>query len=155
MSKKIVSTTLAIGLDFIQGVSTSSSYISSNTGGGLVYSARSIFIPFLVDEIIVKSIDAHFMADIGLVNWSSSMINGGTLGIGAIGSAVDTTNCCYSNVSYKFRQPVDINGVYTFSYENLQFARRVSVAAGDKPAGTAFFVIEFISNNVEHSSRDH
>ena len=138
MSKKIVSTTLAIGLDFIQGVSTSSSYISSNTVGGLVYSARSIFIPFLVDEIIVKSIDAHFMADIGLVNWSSSMINGGTLGIGAIGSAIDTTNCCYSNVSYKFRQPADINGVYTFSYENLQFARRVSVAAGDKPAGTAF-----------------
>ena len=104
MSKKIVSTTLAIGLDFIQGVATSSSYISSNTGGGLVYSARSIFVPFLVDEIIVKSIDAHFMQDIGLVNWSSSMVNGGTLGIGAIGSAIDTTNCCYSNVSYKFRQ---------------------------------------------------
>ena len=103
-----------------------------------------------MDEIIVKSIDAHFMQDVGLVNWSSSMVNGGTLGIGAIGSAIDTTNCCYSNVSYKFRQPVDINGVYTFSYENLQFARRVSVAAGDKPAGTAFFVIEFISNNVEH-----
>ena len=92
MSKKIVRTTLAIGLDFIQGVSTSSSYISSNTAAGLVYSARSIFVPFLVDEIIVKSIDAHFMADVGLVNWTSSLVNGGTLGIGAVGTAVDTTS---------------------------------------------------------------
>ena len=92
MSKKIVSTTLAIGLDFIQGVSTSSSYISSNTAAGLVYSARSIFVPFLVDEIIIKSIDAHFTADVGLVNWTSSLVNGGTLGIGAVGTAVDTTS---------------------------------------------------------------
>ena len=155
MSKKIVSTTLAIGLDFIQGVSTSSSYISSNTAAGLVYSARSIFVPFLVDEIIIKSIDAHFMADVGLVNWTSSLVNGGTLGIGAVGTAVDTTNCCYSNVSYKFLQPVDINGVYTFSYDNLDYARRQSNAAGDKPAGTSFFIIEFISNHVEHSSTNY
>ena len=80
MSKKIVSTTLAIGIDFIAGSSVSSSYIvSAPIGAPINYQPRSIFVPFLVDEIIVKSIDAHFGADIGLVNCSSSLVNGRTL----------------------------------------------------------------------------
>jgi len=155
MSKnKTISTTLAIGIDFVQSSSVSSSYISGTTGGNLVYTSRSVFVPFAVDEIIVKSIDAHFMADVGLVNWTSSLVNGRTLGIGAVGSVVDLTSSCLSNVSYKFAHPLDVNGVYTFSYDCLDFAARQANDPGHKPAGTAFFVLEFL-NYVEHSSRDH
>ena len=152
--QKTISTTLAIGIDFTQGSSISNLYVSGSTGLGLIYTARSIFVPFIVDEIIVKSIDSHFMSDIGLVNWTTSLLNGGTLGAGAVGSVVDLTNSCLSNVSYKFAQPIDVNGSYTFSYDCLDFAFRMANDAVHKPAGTAVFIIEFL-NHVEHSSTNY
>ena len=84
-------------------------------------STANIYIPFPVKQINVKGVTLDFEGDFKVMYFTSNLVDSGPLGSGFGGIL-----CDYSSgtpmISYIFKQPRDINGVYDFTYNVIDVA---------------------------------
>ena len=88
------------------------SFKLSNTG------TANIYIPFPVKQMHVKGIDLNFDSDFRVLYFTSHLVDNGPLGSGFGGIICDNSTTT-KNVSYIFKEPRDINGTYSFTYNLL------------------------------------
>ena len=96
----------------------------------------NIYIPFPVKQINVKGIDLDFDADFRVVYFTSNLVDNGPLGSGFGGILCDYS-ASSKTINYIFKQPRDINGTYTFTY-NVIDVQSYYFAKGYNANGTIF-----------------
>ena len=89
-------------------------YFATNKSQG----SASIYIPFLVKEILVKGVDIDWQNDYCACMFSSSIFNDGPIGGGFCGINYDNSSSL-KQLRYIFTTPKEINGSYTFNYTPL------------------------------------
>ena len=109
-------------------------YFPANKSQGMA----SIYIPFPVKEIHVKSIDVDWQADYCACMFSSSLLDGP---IGGAFCGVNISNSTsLKDLKYIFLTPRDINGTYTFNYSTID----TSIDSPSINNGSVVFTLEFI-----------
>jgi hypothetical protein len=123
MSKEMINTNKAV---FV--------YFPANKSQGMA----SIYIPFPVQEIHVKSIDVDWQADYCACMFSASLLDG-TIG-GAFCGVNISNSTSLKDLKYIFLTPRDINGTYTFNYSTID----TSIDFPSINNGLVVFRLEFI-----------
>ena len=124
MSKEMINTNKAV---FV--------YFPTNKSQGMA----SIYIPFPVKEIHVKSIDVDWEVDYCACMFSSSLLDGPIGGV-FCGVKSGVTSTSLKNLKYIFLTPRDINGTYTYNYSIIDSA----LAFPSINYGSVVFTLEFI-----------
>ena len=121
--------------------------------------AADIYVPFRVSQINLKGVDLDFDADFRAMYFTSNLVDNGPLGSGYAGILCDNSTST-KQLTYLFKDPRDINGCYSFTYNILEadafyFANGFIPGSGPEssvnvgatigsPPGRVLFMLEFI-----------
>ena len=148
--KEIINTNKAVVVKF---AAHTSEYQTTQRGSATIY------IPFPVKQINVKGVDLDFESDFRTMYFTSDLVNHGALGSGYGGILTDNSSTT-KQMTYYFKDPIEVNGTYTFTYHILDTASffypngfipgtapdssiNAAVTHG-APAGIVLFMLEFI-----------
>jgi len=148
--KEIINTNKAVIVKFAAYVSQ---YQTTQSGSATIY------IPFPVKQINVKGVDLDFESDFRTMYFTSDLVNHCALGSGYGGILSDNSSTT-KQMNYYFRDPIEVNGSYTFTYHILDttsffFANGFIPGTGPDtssntgitigaPRGIVLFMLEFI-----------
>ena len=148
--KEIINTNKAVVVKFAAHASV---YQTTQSGSATIY------IPFPVKQINVKGVDLDFESDFRTMYFTSDLVNHGALGSG-YGGILSENSSTTKQMTYYFKDPIEVNGTYTFTYhilDTLSFffvngfvpgtAPDTSSNVGSSngaPAGIVLFMLEFI-----------
>ena len=148
--KEIINTNKAVVVKFAAHTS-----VNQTTQSG----SATIYIPFPVKQINVKGVDLDFESDFRSMYFTSDLVNHGALGSGYGGILSDNSSTT-KQMTYYFKDPIEVNGTYTFTYhilDTLSFffingfvpgtGPDTSANTGSSPGapnGIVLFMLEFI-----------
>ena len=148
--KEIINTNKAVVVKF---PAYASEYQTTQSGSATIY------IPFPVKQINVKGVDLDFESDFRSMYFTSDLVNHGALGSGYGGILADNS-ATTKQMTYYFKDPIEVNGSYTFTYHILDTVSYFFVngfipgtapdtssntgSTHGAPAGIVFFMLEFI-----------
>ena len=107
--KEIINTNKAVVVKF---PAYASEYQTTQSGSATIY------IPFPVKQINVKGVDLDFESDFRSMYFTSDLVNHGALGSGYGGILADNS-ATTKQMTYYFKDPIEVNGTYTFTYHIL------------------------------------
>ena len=148
--KEIINTNKAVVVKF---PAYASEYQTTQSGSATIY------IPFPVKQINVKGVDLDFESDFRTMYFTSDLVNHGALGSG-YGGILSENSSTTKQMTYYFKDAIEVNGTYTFTYHILDTTSYYFVngfvpgtapdtssntgSTHGAPAGIVLFMLEFI-----------